>query len=210
MTNVRGLSPPIAWALYLASSNPTMAFVSRHHQPTIRPLLQPVSSAGSVATRLSSTPPPVITFEALDDDDDEEDDDDEDDEEELELDPYEQVATSEFVDKSDINEDDEGGGVLATTGGEVSTGMDWGGALSRLRERVDDVESGKSQNPSQALFRLMSSQSPNQAIGTFVRDANPQVVQAMSGAVGSLLGGLASPQSVVEMVEKATGEKSGS
>jgi hypothetical protein len=56
----------------------------------------------------------------------------------------------------------------------------------------------------------MSSQSPNQAIGTFINKANPQVVQAMSGAVGSLLGGLASPASGVEMVVKASGEKMGS
>jgi hypothetical protein len=75
---------------------------------------------------------------------------------------------------------------------------------------VDDVEKGKSGDPSQALFRLMSSQSPNQAIGSFVSSAKPQVVQAMSGAVSSLLGGLSSPSSGIETIVKATGDKIGS
>lgn len=133
---------------------------------------------------------------------DEEEDDDED-EEIREEDPYQKVATSEFLDSGN-------GGGLVTTTGQVATGIDWGGALGKLRERVDDVESGKSQDPSHALFRLMSSQSPNQAIGSFVQSANPQVVQAMSGAVGSLLGGLSQPQSGLEMIVKASGEKIGS
>jgi len=138
-----------------------------------------------------------------DDEDDEppEDDEEEDDEEE---DPYTQKATSEFVD------DPEQRGSLVASSGEPTTAMDWGGALGRLRERMVDIESGKSQDPSHALFRLMSSQSPNQAIGSFISQAKPQVISAMSGAVGSLLGGLSNPQSGTEMIIKASGEKIGS
>jgi hypothetical protein len=53
----------------------------------------------------------------------------------------------------------------------------------------------------------MSSQSPNQAIDSFVKTANPQVVQAMSGAVSSLLGGLSNPQMGVEVIVKASGDR---
>eukprot|EP00536_Pseudo-nitzschia_multiseries_P010714 jgi/Psemu1/243150/estExt_Genewise1.C_3360041 len=92
----------------------------------------------------------------------------------------------------------------------VTTEMDWGGALGALRTRVDDLESGKGGDPSQALFRMMSAPSPNQIIGRFVASANPQVVQAMSGAVTSLLGGLSNPSMGVEVQVKASGEKIGS
>mmetsp|Transcript_66515 Transcript_66515/g.192029 ORF Transcript_66515/g.192029 Transcript_66515/m.192029 type:complete len:394 (-) Transcript_66515:33-1214(-) len=94
--------------------------------------------------------------------------------------------------------------------GDLTTYQDWGGALGKLRQRVEDVETGKSQDPSHALFRMMSAQSPNQVIGKFVTSANPQTVQAMSGAVSSLLGGLSSPQGGVETLVKASGDKIGS
>ena len=136
-----------------------------------------------------------MSFIIIVDDDDEppEDDDvDEDEEEEeLEPDPYSEKASSEFLE-------------------EHGSGLDWGGALGTLRERVSDVESGASQDPSNALFRVMTSETPNQLIGNFVNTANPQVVAAMSGAVGSLLGGLSSPAMGVETVVKASGEKIGS
>jgi Ca2+-binding EF-hand superfamily protein len=131
------------------------------------------------------------------DDDDEEEDDDE--KEEEVSDPYTEKASSEFL-------QDETG-LLATQG---RTSLDWGGALGKLRERVGDMESGRSQSPSNALFRLMTSQTPNQAIGHFIQTANPQVVAAMSGAVNSLLGGLSNPAMGVEVVVKASGEKIGS
>ena len=57
---------------------------------------------------------------------------------------------------------------------------------------------------------MPSSETPNQVIGQFITTANPQVVQAMSGAVGSLLGGLSNPNMGIETVVKATGEKVGS
>ena len=133
----------------------------------------------------------------------EDDDDDDDDIEPAEanepIDPYTQKAASEF-EESIIMGDQE---IKATP---VSD-MDWGGALGSLRQRTQDIESGKSSDPSHALFRLLSSQSPNQAIGTFVSRANPQVVTAMSGAVSSLLGGLANPMMGAEMVVKASGDK---
>ena len=170
-----------------------------------------------------------------DDDPHEPDDEDDDDDEDAAEDPYMKIAKSEFVDGAAAEEDKEKGtgGENSTStaasggtrrGGDIveafrkddgqrnqpTTNVDWGGALGRLRERVDDVESGKSQDPSHALFRLLSSQSPSQQIAGFLQSAKPGVVQAMTGAVGSLLGGLAQPASGVDFVVKATGERMGS
>jgi hypothetical protein len=132
-------------------------------------------------------------------------DDDDDDDDNVTVDPYLEVASSEFS-KNNINVTDSSNLVLSS---EMSTSIDWGGALEKLRQRFDDIEQGKSGNPSQALFRLMSAQPPNQVIGSFINSANPQVVQAMSGAVSSLLGGLSSPASGIETIVKATGSKLG-
>lgn len=194
------MKPSLRLTTLLCSLEFLAAFVS--HPPSRLPFQAVENSAATntafrpIRTRpLFLSSPLIISFEGDDGDDDgiaekeailkkmfgihdEEEEDEE--EEELEEDPYEKVASSEFLDSGKT-------GDLVTTSGQVATRMDWGGALTKLRERVDDVESGKSQNPSHALFRLMSSQSPNQAIGSFVQKANPQVVQAMSGAVGSLL-----------------------
>lgn len=135
--------------------------------------------------------------------------DDDEDEEPEEDDPYKTLASSEFMDEGDDNK--ASSSALAALNPTLDTTfVDWGGALGKLRERVEDVESGKSQDPSHVLFRLMSSQSPNQLIGKFITSANPQVVQAMSGAVGSLLGGLSNPNVGVETIVKASGEKIGS
>ena len=155
-------------------------------------------------TSLKSSP----LFILVTDDDDEGDDDleDEEDDEDIPLDPYQQVATSEF-------EEDPASNMSALTtmdSTQPATTLDWGGALSKLRERVQDVETGKSQDPSHVLFRVLSSPTPNQLIGRFVTDANPQVVQAMSGAVQALLGGLSSPQAGIETIVKASGDKIGS
>ena len=116
--------------------------------------------------------------------DDEEDEDEE--EEELVEDPYTKIASEEFREKDGAS---SSALTFPSPNGELTTIEDWGGALGKLRERVEDVQSGMSQNPSHALFRLMSSETPNQVIGKFVQSANPQTVQAMSGAVSSLLGG---------------------
>lgn len=139
-------------------------------------------------TSLHSTPPNGPIFIVLGDDDDEgeegeEFEEDDDDHEELEEDPYTALAAEEFR----ANEADSS--ALATMDGDFATFEDWGGALGKLRQRVEDVESGRSQEPSNALFRLMSAETPNQVIGNFVTSANPETVQAMSGAVSSLLGG---------------------
>jgi Protein of unknown function (DUF760)/EF-hand domain pair len=163
-------------------------------------------------SRLHLSNPAIIVIN-LDDDDDErreetEDEEDEEDESQLIEDPYTTLAASEFMSSNvtaNANATD-----LVRMGDLSSTSIDWGGALGKLRQRVDDIAQGKSGNPSQALFRLMSNQSPNQVIGSFVNSASPQVVQAMSGAVSSLLGGLSSPTSGVETIVKATGEKLGS
>lgn len=137
-------------------------------------------------------PPPGESFIVILGDDDEEgeddyEDDDEEDEKEQEEDPYTKAAKEEFEESSSSPESSSA--LAMFNSGELTTFQDWGGALGKLRQRVEDMETGKSQDLSHALFRLMSSQSPNQVIGKFVTSANPQTVQAMSGAVSSLLGG---------------------
>lgn len=127
------------------------------------------------------------------------DDDEEDDEDDEEEDPYATVADSEFQDTKSST--------LSTLSG---SSMDWGGELGKLRQRMGDIESGKSKDPSNALFRLMSSSTPNQLIGQFVSGANPKVVKACSDAVNSLLGGLSSPAMGIETIVKTNGEKIGS
>lgn len=138
-------------------------------------------------------------------------------------DPYAQTAPSEFKESADDNEDDEEEPVIvisddgksiasavARGSRELNTSpLDWGGALSTLRSRVSDIESGKSTNPSTALFRTITRERPNEAIGRFVREANPEVVAAMTGAVSSLLGSLSNPASGVEMIVQASSEKLG-
>lgn len=126
-------------------------------------------------------------------------DDNDDDEEEEEEDPYTTVADSEFQDKKS--------NTISTLSG---SSMDWGGELGKLRQRMGDIESGNSKDPSTALFRLMSSSTPNQLIGQFVSGANPKVVKACSDAVNSLLGGLSSPAMGIETIVKTNGEKIGS
>jgi hypothetical protein len=137
----------------------------------------------------------------------EEDEEDDDDNNNTVIDPYIQVASSEF--NSNVRNVSSSDSTDLVFSNDISTSLDWGGALGKLRQRFDDIEQGKSGNPSQALFRLMSAQSPNQAIGSFINSASPQVVQAMSGAVSSLLGGLSSPTSGIETIVKATGTKIG-
>lgn len=179
------------------------------HKPTF---LYDSSPVVKWCSRLQSSLPPIILI--INDDDSEsegeenkdEEEEEEEEEEEREPDAYIKLASSEFADQT---QNKSGSIVPSALGGLSTTTMDWGGALGRLRERVEDVQSGDSQNPSKVLFRLMSSKSPNQAIGSFVSKANPQVVQAMSGAVGSLLGGLANPLSGVETIIKASGDKIG-
>ena len=151
----------------------------------------------------------------LDDDDDddggkEEPEDEEEEEDDEWEDPYRKVASSEFGTTDEQARSSSALTYGGDTDSSISTNMDWGGALGSLRQRLDDIETGKAGNPSQALFRLMSSESPNQSIVSFIRNADPQVIQAMSGAVSSLLGGLSSPQSGIEVMVKSTGDKIGS
>lgn len=136
-----------------------------------------------------------------------EDDDDEDDEQE---DPYAQAATSEFTEEDDMPKIIAGSIAKALTRGsrQLNTSpLDWGGELSTLRSRVSDIEEGRSTNPSIALFRSITRERPNEAIGRFVREANPEVVAAMTGAVSSLLGNLSNPSMGIEIIVQASGEK---
>jgi hypothetical protein len=114
---------------------------------------------------------------------------DEDEQEEESNDHYSYLAESEFE--------------------EDKTAVDWGGALGKLRERISDLKKGRSQVPSNALFRVMTRDSPNEAIINFLQEAKPDVVSAMTGAVMSLLGGLSNPAIGVETIVKADGEKLG-
>lgn len=138
----------------------------------------------------------------------EDDDDDEDDED---TDPYAQSAPSEFNEVGDGSQSGQPSSLataLARQSRELNTTpLDWGGALTTLRDRVSDIESGKSTNPSTALFRTISRERPNEAIGRFVREANPEVVSAMTGAVGSLLGSLSNPSMGIETIVQASSEK---
>jgi hypothetical protein len=141
-----------------------------------------------------------------------EEEDEEDDDEEEEDDPYLEVATTEFVDT--VNATKSSGSLIRSSSAiskevkeEPTTTIDWGGALGQLRKRVDDVETGKSQDPSHALFRVMSSQTPNQQIGQFIASTKPAVIQAMTGAVSSLLGGLWQPMNGADVIIKASGDK---
>lgn len=142
----------------------------------------------SIAVSLSMPPQSNMFFNQ--DDDNEEIEDEDDDEEET--DPYTTNASSEF--QKENNE-------------EVLTNMDWGGALSTLRQRISDVETGKSSDPSQVLFRIMTSTGPTDTIRTFVNEANPEIVQAMSGTVSGMLGGLSNPMTGIETIVTANSDK---
>jgi len=160
-------------------------------------------------------------FQALEAEDDDEDDDDD----EADDDHYAKTAPVEFsedaegdyiysdeFDPSQPQSQQQPPGIssLARQSRQLNTTpLDWGSALTTLRSRVSDIESGKSSSPSNALFRTVSRERPNEAIGRFVREANPEVVAAMTGAVSSLLGGLSNPSMGVEMIVQANGEKLG-
>ena len=197
----------LACGPYFYDSVLVSAFAPRR---SFRTLHLPFSSIPQQSVRarplFSDNDDGVISILMDDDDDDDENVEEEDEEEELEDDPYQKVAASEFSDETDSSSS----ALTAMNTDLDATMMDWGGALGQLRQRVEDVESGLSKDPSHVLFRIMSSQTPNQVIGQFVSSANPKTVQAMSGAVTSLLGGLTNPNMGVDTLVKATGEKVGS
>ena len=141
---------------------------------------------------------------AGDEDEDEEDEEDEDEDEEDEDAAYKESAVSEFLDDEDSSRTNDNAGMVLPVG---SSALDWGGEYDTLRERIEDSASGKSQNPSYALFRVMTAETPNQTIARFVLKAKPELVQAMSGAVNALLGGLSNPAMGMETIVKASGDK---
>jgi len=111
--------------------------------------------------------------------------------------------------ESETVDDLEEGGVLESSVSDlvvIGSDADWESDTEELQKRMDQIMLGKSP-PSQKLFQLMTVESPNEAIVRFVADADPQVVQAMSGAVSSLLGGLSNPSTGVETIVKASGER---
>mmetsp|Transcript_26793 Transcript_26793/g.39686 ORF Transcript_26793/g.39686 Transcript_26793/m.39686 type:complete len:516 (+) Transcript_26793:107-1654(+) len=129
----------------------------------------------------------------------EDEDDDEDDEEDISL--YEQTASSEFS---------SGSSSSSSITPSFPKPTDWGGEHDLLRSRLTDTQSGNN-GPSRALFRSMTSESPNEAIMNFVSGASPEVVTAMSSAVQSLLGGLgySAGGTGIEVIVKANGERLG-
>lgn len=133
----------------------------------------------------------LSAFDVVDDDGEEEEAEDEEEE-----DPYTKIAGSEFADQETKDKS------LSTLSGSA---IDWGGEYGKLRQRAEG-----NKDPATALFGLLSSETPNQLIGSFVSTANPKVVKACSDAVNSLLGGLSSPQMGVETIVKTNGEKIGS
>jgi len=112
-------------------------------------------------------------------------------------------------DESDADDEDPYSAVADIEFESTPSSLDWGGELGKLRQRMGDIDSGKSRDPSNALFRLMSAKTPNEMIGHFVQSANPKVVRACSDAVNSLLGGLSSPAMGIETIVKTNGEKIG-
>lgn len=135
-----------------------------------------------------------------DDDDDYEMQEEDDEEEEPEEEEYEKMAPSEFRESDVDPDDDDSLSVNATlldprrsSQSLGTTSVDWGGALSVLRNRASDVESGRGSEPPVALFRTVTREKPNEAVGRFVREGNPEVVAAMTGAVSALLGTLSDP-----------------
>jgi Protein of unknown function (DUF760) len=165
---------------------------------TCTPLRAALSRKSS--TRLHSVRVMILKDDEDTDDDDNDKEEEEEEEEEEKEDPYTQKATSEFQDV-DVK---DSSALASSLGGSA---VDWGGALGKLRQRMQDVESGKSRDPSTALFRYMSAKTPNELIGTFVQTANPKVVQACSDAVNSLLGGLSSPLMGIETIVRTNGDK---
>ncbi len=140
------------------------------------------------------------------DDEEEEEDEDEEDEESL----YEQFASSEFLDtKGDKGSESSEITQSFTPNSPYDKPIDWGGEYDTLRNRFDDVKNNKI-GPSNTLFRIMTSQTPNEAIMSFINDASPQVITAMSSTVTNLLGGLTNPSTGMEMIVKANGDKLGS
>ena len=138
-------------------------------------------------------------FDKEDDDDDEED-------------TYKVMAASEFV------EDEKNRTIIASSLESAlakaqrtldATPVDWGGALETLSERKRDIKAGITDDPAYAIFRTISMERPNEAIGRFVREANPEIVASMSGAVSSLLGSLSNPAMGIETVVQASSDKLG-
>ena len=114
---------------------------------------------------------------------------------ELEEDEYEQAARSEFVEDSPLETSVLSPSSLARTSRPLGESpVNWSGALSTLQSRVEDARSGRASEPANLLFRTITRERPNEAIGRFVSEADPQVVAAMTGTVSSLLGSLSNPQ----------------
>jgi len=164
---------------------------ARQHRNHLKTAISPPSQTSLYADD-ENTLDPIAS-----NDGDEEDEEVDEEEEEESL--YEQFAASEF-------ETDDPGELTSPL--SSPQGIDWGGEYDTLRERTADSLSGRV-GPPLALFRIMTTKNPNDSIADFVSTADPQVVEAMGGAVQSLLGGLANPAAGVETIVKANGEKLG-
>jgi hypothetical protein len=132
---------------------------------------------------------------------------------EEEEDPYVKIAKSEFVDDDDVGKRTIVAKSLEsalTRAQPLGTSrIDWDGALQTLSQRQRDIEMGVSGNPSYAIFRYIAKDRPSEAIGKFVKEANPEIVASMSSAVSSLLGSLSNPAMGIETVVQASSERLG-
>ena len=62
--------------------------------------------------------------------------------------------------------------------------------LSKLRQRIEKIQSGGLSTPAQMLFELATEKAPGDVMREFFSTASPQVTEAMQDAVMSLLGSL--------------------
>lgn len=128
-------------------------------------------------------------------------------------DPYVTRAEIEFVqdesemDRTIVAKSLESALTLAQPLG--TSRVDWDNAMNTLSQRKTDIEEGLSDDPSYAIFRFIAKDRPNEAIGQFVKETNPEIVAAMSSAVSSLLGSLSNPAMGIETVVSASSERLG-
>lgn len=83
---------------------------------------------------------------------------------------------------------------------------DWADASTSLSRRAADLAAGRT-SPKDVLFRQLTSDLPSEGIRKFISGSSPVVLNAMSDAVGALMGGLANPAVGAGIVVKADGEK---
>jgi len=107
------------------------------------------------------------------------------------------------IDENDIDENE----TFSISNDELQSDLKWAGALSSLRSRIEEVKSGKPSGAT-ALYSLMTASPPSEMINNFVVSSSPTVINAMTDAVGALIGNLGSnPALGMSVNVEATGER---